>query len=114
MVDWKKVVIGISIIGSISAGVYLYLTRRKVYAKPATTEEAMEQFHKRGDINRDGVIDDRDLALVRAAYGSTPGAPNWNPDCDLNGDGRVNMTELVTVSKNYGAVLTLSSSVLFG
>ena len=26
---------------------------------------------------------------MEAAYGSTPSDPNWNPDCDLNDDGRV-------------------------
>ncbi len=42
-----------------------------------------------GDVNRDGVVDQIDEDLYEAAFGSTPGSGNWNPDCDLNLDGIV-------------------------
>lgn len=61
-----------------------------------------EEFHKLGDINRDGVIDQADLALLQASWGSKSGDPNWNPDCDLNGDGVVNVLDLGILSRNYG------------
>ena len=60
-------------------------------------------FHKMGDVNWDGVIDSTDLELLKAAFGSTPGAPNWNPDCDLNEDGKVDITDIVIAARNFGA-----------
>jgi len=59
-------------------------------------------FHAKGDINWDGYIDSLDLDLAYAAYGSKPGSPNWNPDADLNGDGKVDMKDIGIVSHNQG------------
>ncbi|MFK8018054.1 MAG: hypothetical protein AB8G17_21740 [Gammaproteobacteria bacterium] len=35
-----------------------------------------------------------DLGVLRAAFFSTPGSANWNPDADFNGDGTVNIQDL--------------------
>jgi len=59
-------------------------------------------FHAKGDANWDGFIDGNDLELVRAAMGSFPGKPNWNADADLNGDGKVDITDLTLCIKNQG------------
>jgi len=64
-----------------------------------------DKFHKMGDVNRDGVIDEIDLNLLKEAFGSTPGAPNWNPECDLNGDGKVDVLDVAIASKNYGLTI---------
>jgi hypothetical protein len=69
---------------------------------PLISADKREEFHRMGDVNRDGYIDDADRQLIKAAYGSTPGSPNWNPDCDLNGDGQVELLDLIKVSANYG------------
>ena len=55
-----------------------------------------------GDINHDGVVDIHDLVILAAAYGSTPGAPNWNPAADLNKDGVVNLLDLQILANEYG------------
>jgi parallel beta-helix repeat protein len=55
-----------------------------------------------GDVNGDGRVDLRDLALVARAFGSTPGSPNWNPACDFYGDGTVNMKDIALVARNFG------------
>ena len=55
-----------------------------------------------GDINNDNVVGPTDLLQVRAAYGSTPGSSNWNPNADLNGDGAVGPSDLLIVRANYG------------
>lgn len=34
-----------------------------------------------GDVNRDGYINDTDGDLITAAYGSSPGDPNWCHAC---------------------------------
>jgi len=71
----------------------------------AITPGDYETFHKLGDVNRDGIIDDRDLVLLKAAFGSKPGMPNWNPDCDLNGDGVVDIRDVTTASTHYGLTI---------
>jgi len=65
----------------------------------------MEKFHRMGDVNRDGVIDQTDLNLVNAAYDSKSGDPNWNPDCDLDGDGVVSIRDARIVSLNFGLTI---------
>ncbi len=59
-----------------------------------------------GDVNGDGIVDIYDLAIVGLAFGSKPGAPNWNPMADLNQDGQVDIFDLVTVASNYGRKLS--------
>jgi len=66
-----------------------------------------EAFRKLGDVNRDGVIDAQDLNLLQAAYTSTPGQPHWNPDCDLNGDGKVDMRDIGIASTNFGLTIEM-------
>ena len=55
-----------------------------------------------GDINGDNAVTLSDLALLRAAYGSTPASANWNPNADLNGDGAVTLGDLALLRANYG------------
>jgi len=68
----------------------------------ATVMVVDSAFHAKGDVNRDGYIDAADLDLLKAAFGSVPGKPNWNPDCDLNGDGVVDITDIATCAHNQG------------
>jgi PKD repeat protein len=61
-----------------------------------------------GDINGDGKVDMKDIALVAAAFGTSPGHPRWNPDADITGptylvpDNRVDMRDVSLVAKNFG------------
>jgi hypothetical protein len=61
-----------------------------------------------GDINGDGKVDMKDIALVAAAFGTSPGHPRWNPDADITGqtylvpDNRVDMRDISLVAKNFG------------
>jgi endoglucanase len=55
-----------------------------------------------GDVNGDGRVDLKDLALVARAFGSTPTSPNWNPAADINGDGTVNMKDIALAVRNFG------------
>jgi hypothetical protein len=96
--NWKKVAIGLGVLAGAGAVGYLIYTIQKAKAEEALREE----FHKLGDVNRDGVIDGKDLALVSKAYGSKPGDANWNPDADLNGDGVVDSYDLAIVTAHFG------------
>jgi len=85
--------------GTINCKARLYIFPVKAIVKVAD-----EEFHRKGDVNWDGVIDEEDLNLLREAYGSRPGDPNWNPDADLDGDGYVDVRDIVTCAQNQGLV----------
>ncbi len=55
-----------------------------------------------GDVTGDNAVSSQDLTAVRIAFGSSPGAGNWNPDADLNGDGFVSSADLTIVRQNFG------------
>ena len=69
---------------------------------PLISADKREEFHRMGDVNRDGYIDDVDVELLKAAYGSKPGASNWNPEADLNGDGIIDYRDIGICARNQG------------
>ena len=56
-----------------------------------------------GDINGDGTVDIYDAIILSAAYGSTPGSKNWNPNADINGDGIVDIYDAIILASAYGS-----------
>jgi uncharacterized protein (DUF362 family) len=54
------------------------------------------------DLNKDGIVNISDVAIVAKAFNSRPGNTNWNPLADLNGDGVVNIIDISMVAKEYG------------
>lgn len=59
-------------------------------------------FHKRGDVNWNGKIDMEDINRIAAAYGSRPGSSKWDPECDLNGDGIIDIFDVATAARHFG------------
>jgi len=63
-----------------------------------------------GDLNGDGKVDIKDIAIVAKAFGSYPGSPNWNPIADVTGptlgvpDNKVDIRDVAYVAKNFGKV----------
>lgn len=53
------------------------------------------------DLNEDGKVDVQDLAIVAAAYNSTPGSLNWNSLADVKIDGKIDITDLAIIAKHY-------------
>ncbi|MFZ0966404.1 MAG: dockerin type I domain-containing protein [Candidatus Bathyarchaeia archaeon] len=58
-----------------------------------------------GDVNSDGVVDVRDIAIFGKAFGSYPGHLRWNPAADLDGNGIINILDGVIIAKNFGKKL---------
>ena len=56
-----------------------------------------------GDVNGDGVVTCADVALVRAAFGSRRGQPNYNAAADQNNDGLISVIDLATVTQRLPA-----------
>jgi hypothetical protein len=65
-----------------------------------TWEEMWDIFWSKGDVNRDGFIDDVDLDIIAENYGWT-GPPGENP-ADINSDGKVDMQDMFTCAANQG------------
>jgi len=57
------------------------------------------------DLNNDGKVDMKDVALVAYAFGSNPDHPRWNPVADINGDNKVDMKDIGTVAKDFGKTI---------
>jgi len=61
-----------------------------------------------GDLNGDGEVDMRDVAIVARAFGTEEGDPQWDPIADLTGpehlvpDGIVDMRDVALVASHFG------------
>jgi hypothetical protein len=55
-----------------------------------------------GDVNADGKVDLRDIAIIALALGTRPGSRRWNPAYDLNIDGRIDLRDLLITLRNLG------------
>ena len=58
--------------------------------------------HLAGDANGSGRVDILDKRLVRDAFGSVPGDPNWDPWADVNCSGRVDILDKRVVRDQFG------------
>ncbi|QDV87371.1 dockerin type I domain-containing protein [Planctomycetes bacterium TBK1r] len=79
-------------------------------------------FHRlAGDANGDRQVTSEDMSIVIAAQGSTPSSGNWDPNADVDGDGRVSVrdrfmvlrglgNELLTVAQGGGVVNRFDTS----
>ena len=50
----------------------------------------------------DGKCDIKDIAAVAKRFGSAPGSPDWNANCDVNNDGKVDIKDIAIVAKHFG------------
>ena len=55
------------------------------------------------DINGDGKVDGKDVAIAAKAFGSLPGDPRWSPWVDFNQDGKIDGKEIAAIAKGFGA-----------
>ena len=55
-----------------------------------------------GDVDGNFRVDMVDVGLVCDAFGSEPGAPNWNKNADLDGNNRADMIDIGIVCDNFG------------
>jgi len=57
-----------------------------------------------GDIDGDWIVNEADLVLLLAAYGTAEGEPRYDPRADFNGDRQVDSADLTVLISNYGQV----------
>lgn len=63
------------------------------------------RFHPYLDVNRDGLVDAKDDALIESGFGLVKGDPAFNPYLDVNDDGVINASDTTVVINNYGALV---------
>jgi hypothetical protein len=54
-----------------------------------------------GDLNLSGLVSYLDASIFGAAWQSTPGSPNWNPDADILKHGRVDIYDASAFGSNW-------------
>jgi hypothetical protein len=88
----SKRLVSIIVLAMIVLGVSMLV----LWAQPVRASSVRE------DLNGDGKVDIKDVAIVGKAFGSYPGHPRWNSAADLNGDGVVDALDLALVAKGFG------------
>jgi len=95
MEGWKTATIGVVVaIAGVGAGYAVY--------KTVETQKLKAQFRKLGDVNGDGVIDQKDLDILQALFNTTKASSNWNPRADLNGDGIIDLQDFFICTQHQG------------
>jgi len=59
------------------------------------------QIRTMGDVNGDGVVNMKDVALAVSAFNTFTDRQRWNPDADLNLDGRVDIRDINAMVLNF-------------
>jgi outer membrane protein assembly factor BamB/PKD repeat protein len=49
-----------------------------------------------------GVVDMKDIAYVAKHFATNPSSPSWDPNADINSDGKVDMKDIALVAKYFG------------
>ena len=54
------------------------------------------------DLNDDGIVDQKDLDLIKGFYNYRPSTPGWDSKYDLNDDGVIDIYDIVLIAANQG------------
>jgi RHS repeat-associated protein len=57
------------------------------------------------DVNHDGIVDTKDLNIIKASFGKRCGQVGFNPQADVNHDCVVNVLDLFIVTSNLGKTI---------
>lgn len=55
-----------------------------------------------GDLDRNGIVNIRDVTIVAKAFGSKPGDLRWNPTADIDGNKIIDIRDIAFVARNFG------------
>ena len=65
------------------------------------TQMQIEVHPFTGDLNKDNVVDMRDISIVCKAFGSFPGRADWNSEADLDKNDRIDLRDIGIVCLNF-------------
>ncbi|MDI6735375.1 MAG: cohesin domain-containing protein [bacterium] len=75
------------------------ITEIRVYPGTKTTVATLTLLN--GDSNNDGVVDIEDFIVLRNAYKSSQGQPNWNDEANYNGDTQINIDDFMILRMSF-------------
>jgi hypothetical protein len=71
----------------------------------STGSSTQDLFRLAGDANGDAVVNEIDLAILQAAYLFDQNSNDWDPNADLNGDGKIDIFDAWLLALSYGNTL---------
>ncbi|MFX0185896.1 MAG: hypothetical protein ACFE95_22660, partial [Candidatus Hodarchaeota archaeon] len=75
-------------------------------------EKDVKDVSLQGDVsNDDGQVDGDDLEFIANNLGYTLGDDEWNPNLDLNWDGKIDMKDIAIAAHNYGKTANNTGSL---
>lgn len=74
-------------------------------ASAFTTVQVQNATNAQFDVNHDGKIDGKDIAIVALVFGTTPASPNWNPNADVNHDLKIDGKDIALVALHFGQIV---------
>lgn len=69
------------------------------------TKGQSAESHLEGDIDESGKVDEKDRFLMEKAIGANPSDADWDPRCDLDGDGLVSFKDFLILEVNMGKAM---------
>lgn len=85
-------------LGQLEEGVYTFTLTS--WGKPVKSIVFEVGFP--ADINDDGKVDIKDIAIVALAFGSHNPDINWNPDADIYRDGKIDIRDIAFTASHFG------------
>ncbi len=88
-------------LGQLDEGVYTFTL---LHDDPLHTlwENMVFEIGFPADINDDGKVDIRDIAIVALAFGTHNPDPDYNPDADIYYDGKVDIKDIAFTAMHFG------------
>lgn len=80
----------------------LWANRNYLMTQEQVNDLKTEMFWEVGDVNRDGIINVIDMTQMSLKYGFIEGEPGYDPDCDLDQDGDIDIYDILA---NGGGVV---------
>gem|GEM_PF-5636776 len=81
---------------------YINLTANKTMYAPGRTSLLITIISIIGDLNYDGQVDYKDLAILISKYGSAKGEVSYLEDADINSDNKIDYKDLALLIAHYG------------
>jgi hypothetical protein len=72
------------------------------FGNEETIHSPTVQLQANRDLNGDGVINMKDIAIGAAAFGSRNGEVRWNPNADVIEDETISIKDLVAIAGHFG------------
>ncbi|MFX0150859.1 MAG: hypothetical protein ACFFAJ_08775 [Candidatus Hodarchaeota archaeon] len=84
----------------------------KAISEKINLEKTVRDVSLQGDVsNDDGQVDGDDLEFIASKLGYTLGDEEWNPNLDLNWDGKIDMKDIAIAAHNYGKTVKNTGSL---